>query len=262
MDAPEHHRRLTKFALIALIAWLPIAFIAFALVVCGDAAKAGQFGDFFGSFNCLLSSLAVAGAIYAVTLQIEELRDARRERQKSEDYAKIEEAFEIQRREVAAKSGIAQAQGIMLSEFRNIEKSLQARHLLISALIEKYKGLPNRIRDGQKYTYTGEPSYRKEARDAGIEFVRAGFPNQKFHVAGDLEVDVLLASEIAGYLKIARDEAQEIENSRLTNLAEITKAEKSLKSIIADLERSILLSSSETPHPPASVPAGPTSASP
>lgn len=60
---------ITLILQIAFTLWAVFLTIGLFLTLNFNPATIGQFGDFFGVFNCLLSSLAVAGAIYAVVLQ-------------------------------------------------------------------------------------------------------------------------------------------------------------------------------------------------
>lgn len=92
----EDHSELLRVGLwTAFGTWLTFGFIigAFCLVLGPD--KVGQYADSFGMINALFSSLAVAGAIYAVVLQQQELgltrKEMRQTREAHEDSADAQE---------------------------------------------------------------------------------------------------------------------------------------------------------------------------
>lgn len=62
---------------IVLIFWLLSIFFIFWLF--SDSSQRGEFGDMFGAINSLFSGLALAGIIYTVLLQREELNETRQE---------------------------------------------------------------------------------------------------------------------------------------------------------------------------------------
>lgn len=68
---------------VAIVIWGIFGFLPWLLH--NDSTKAGAFGDSFGFANSLLSSLALAGAICAIVLQIRELRYQREELQESQE---------------------------------------------------------------------------------------------------------------------------------------------------------------------------------
>lgn len=79
MQAPDDdHPSPWIFLWIALFIMF-IGFVWAGIAYCVEGSeKAGQFGDAFGVINALFSSLAAAGAVYAVILQRTELKEARR----------------------------------------------------------------------------------------------------------------------------------------------------------------------------------------
>lgn len=62
-----------------IIIWIITFVVGLVLGACGLAESLARFGDWFGTINALFSSLALAGAVYAVLLQREDLRLTREE---------------------------------------------------------------------------------------------------------------------------------------------------------------------------------------
>jgi hypothetical protein len=76
-----------KIAVVVVLALWSINLLIGLLSLCvGDAGA--RLGDSFGIVNALFSSLAVAGALYAVVIQQNEFREARKQAAASEAHQK------------------------------------------------------------------------------------------------------------------------------------------------------------------------------
>ena len=73
----ERRRILVRITLLVLAIWLGSGFLVVALIPGWQ--ERGQFGDLFGAVNALFSGLALAGVVYAILLQQEELSLQREE---------------------------------------------------------------------------------------------------------------------------------------------------------------------------------------
>ena len=84
-DGRERSEHLKIGLLLALATWGGFVVLAAAVWILSDhkdseiIGRLGQFGDSFGAINALFSSVAVAGAVYAVILQQQELKLTRQE---------------------------------------------------------------------------------------------------------------------------------------------------------------------------------------
>lgn len=238
-----------KIGLTAVVGWGAVALLAFVFVACGDSAKAGQFGDFFGAFNCLLSALAVGGALYAVNLQLEELKDARTERRIQEDSRAASEASEMAAREVQAKSGIAQAQGILLSSLWKTHGILWEKH-------KEVADLHTRALNAMDFLKDEHGMIRDKIRGDVIatcqlvvrDFVRSGYQMPRVPIVND-QIRVL-ASQLEDLIVQATNKLTEVESQRLGIDKKMREAERKLADIISGLDALIDSSSFEPPPPP------------
>lgn len=132
--------KFVSFAIFAGIAWIATAVIGFTLVACGDSAKIGQFGDFFGAFNCLLSSLTVAGAIVAIMAQQNESKDARNDA----IYSRIHQQETLRIQEQSAR---LQALGALLAS-KTAEFDMSVRRK--SEVEQELRDLSNTVPQSQR----------------------------------------------------------------------------------------------------------------
>jgi hypothetical protein len=75
-------RKFFGLIILVLFLWTLSAILLFRFYPTLE--ERGQFGDMFGAVNSLFSGLAMAGVVYAVVLQVHELREAREEAKKNE----------------------------------------------------------------------------------------------------------------------------------------------------------------------------------
>lgn len=123
----NQRRWLKTAATVALCLWGANFVVALVGTCLGKGADFGQLGDCFGMVNALFSSVAVAGAVYAIVLQQREMTFAREEARGAR--AEGERNFKTQ-------SKIAEIQGAtaILSAVVHEMDFLQKRHAKIHEL--------------------------------------------------------------------------------------------------------------------------------
>ena len=88
MSAPKEWRDLIRLASVIVALWLLFWLVVVSAPLLDGWSERGQFGDMFGALNALFSGLALAGVIYALRLQMQELALQREEMQQSREELK------------------------------------------------------------------------------------------------------------------------------------------------------------------------------
>ncbi len=148
-------KRVVALGFAIFIAWL--VFGVLPLLIIGDSARAGEFGDQFGAVNALFSGIAIAGIIVTILLQRQDIELQREDLRISKD----EYARSIQAQREAGESMAAQAR------FMAASAQLSALRALIDIEEGQLKQLHPASAERQRCSRRLEELYKRSRDFAG-----------------------------------------------------------------------------------------------